>query len=272
VKWFDIKTLKDKKVFGVPVLYLALLVVVVLAYFAWKLKPFREDPVTPDDATGDDEAAQDAANADYSSLATNGTVTVSQQGSPDITTPVVVATNERWLSNGVNFLTSKGLATGGDAQEALQMYLNGDQLSYKQGQLRDAVIAQYGLPPEQISTGGTSAKPAQRNGNPPTTHTVSVPGSDDTYPRLAQLYYGKSDTAATNLIVGANRGIPIGGSLPVGTKVKIPAWTAPKWYTTTSSMTATDIAKKNGISTPQVEHLNPALGFPVPKGTRVRVG
>ena len=268
---FDIASLKAKKVLGVPVLYLMLLGAVVLMFFAWRMKSPQDDIAAGDDATDNplDDPSK-ATDADYSSLATNGTVTVTQ-GSTSTTEAITVQTNERWLSQGVNYLIAQGLAGGGQAQVALQKYLNGEQLSYSEGQLRDAVIKQYGLPPESISAGGTSSDVAKRQGNPPTVHTVKSVGSDDTYNRLAGLYYGNSGPDYANLIIGANRNIPAAGVLPVGTRVTIPVYTAPRWYTLTKSMTLAEVAKKNGTSTTALTHLNPGISTPIAKGKKVRV-
>ena len=147
-----------RKVLGVPVLYLLALGVGVLAFFAWKMKPSAPSD-TPTDSTDSEtgmaDMGGDAGTYDY--LRTNGTVTVSQGSTPDITTPVTVRTNATWRNDAINWLVGQGAANGGDAQTAIDKYLGGEQLSIPEGKLRDAAIKQFGIPPEPFENGGTQA-------------------------------------------------------------------------------------------------------------------
>lgn len=272
---FDWADLRSKKVLGVPLLYPAILFVGILVYFAWHLKSAdTTDDTSTDDGSGSGDGSADvSSDPDYSSLATNGTVTVSQPGEPDATTPVNNQTNDTWVSQGVAYLIAQGMATGGDAEQALDLYINGGQLSYDQGVLRDAVIKQYGLPPDPpTASGGTMAPIAKRQGNPPLVHTVQG-ANDNSYHELTQLYYGRQDSEAIDLLQEANPALGHeGGSWQPGTKVTIPAYHPPVYFTATSAARSLSaIAAKNGISTAVLQDLNDGVKFPVAVGKKVRV-
>lgn len=268
----DLKGLSGKKVLGVPVLYLGVLFVGVLVFFAWRMKPVTDPADAEDDASGSGDGSADVSgDPDYSALATNGTVTVVQPGQPDAVTPVGNMTNDRWIAQGVAYLIAQGTATGGDAQLALSTYVNGGQLTYTQGQYRDAVIKQYGLPPELTTPGGTDSPAAKRQGDPPTVHTVQGK-NDNGYGVLERLYYGRSDNDTFDMLQVANPKLGQGGPFAVGTKIIIPAYHSPSYYTATkTTRTLAAIASKNGTSQAAVAEYNDGMKFPVNVGTRVRV-
>jgi hypothetical protein len=264
----------SRKILGVPALYLVGLFVAILAVVAWRMKAA---PTTEGDAENTDGSTIEPPNVDavldgdYSGLATNGTVTVTQPGANAETVIVDVETNDKWIAKGVNYLVSQGVTSAGKAQIALSAYVNGDALTYDQGRLRDAVIKQYGVPPETVTPGRTGSPTAKRNGNPPTTHVV-VGGNDDTYRELAQLYYGRTDNPTIDLLQVANTSLGHAGPYAKGTRVMIPAYRVPKYFTSTKTTdTATEISAKNGISPVQLAELNDGMKFPVKPGTRVRV-
>lgn len=266
-----------KKIAGIPVLYIAGLFVVVLALVAWRMKPSEPgegDPAEEDDA----DQMGDPADADYSGFATNGTVTVQQGTDPATVSPVVVQTNETWARNAANWLVAQGLASGTAAQTATRRYIEGESLSVDQGKWIDAAVKQFGIPPEPLTAGGIT-KPSvpislpSKQGTPPTTHTVT--GNKDTsFWDLAALYYGSKHYDYVNLLEVKNIGIVPKGSgnkIPKGTKVNIPKYTAPKYYTATGTLTAQQIAAKNGTTAAIVMEFNDSLKWPVRKGTKVRV-
>jgi hypothetical protein len=84
-----------------------------------------------------------------------GTNIVAPAPAPAAGTNTTVTTNDAWLKQGVAFLGTSGV-TGGIAQSALSLYLDGNQMSYAQGVLRDKVIAQFGLPPNLGPSGPTA--------------------------------------------------------------------------------------------------------------------
>jgi hypothetical protein len=256
-----------RKLYGIPMPVIVLVGVAGAWYLAKTL-------------TGSGTAATDttAATDDTSGL-TGGDATPTEQPVMVANTPASTVTdsgttalgNDSWSHNAQAWLISAHGASIGDAQAAIENYLNGDPLSYAQGQLRDLAVKQFGLPPEGaggISSVGAYSGPATRQGTPPTTHTVKG-ASDNTYGELARLYYGRNDAASIRYLQAANRTI---ASLTVGTKVKIPAWHNPKYYKATSAhRTLTSIAGKNGVATAAILALNPGMKFPVAIGTRVRV-
>lgn len=267
----DFKALLNKKVVGVPVLYLAGAFVAILAVVAWRMKPAPEAAVTDPDA---DDTALDPALDDYAGLATNGTVTV-VQGGTSAEEESKKETNDDWERAAVAFLISEKLATAGEAQTAINKYLEGADLSYDEGRLRDAAVTKLGIPPEKMSTVGTvGLAPAQRQfNNFPGTHTVKNV-NDNTAGKLAQLYYGNSDTAHALKIAANNSGLgPLGVTYNVGTVVKIPRWENPRYYTITkTTQWPSQVAAKNGMSVEAFTFFNPGLVAPYKVGSKVRVG
>ena len=104
---------------GVPVLYLVLAAAIILGIVAWRMKPAAETAVTEDpDASGGDTDPLTGTGSDYGSLATQGTVTVVQQG----TTTEQEAkeqTNEDLEKAAVAFLIEDKKVTATDAQAAI---------------------------------------------------------------------------------------------------------------------------------------------------------
>jgi hypothetical protein len=264
----------QKKIAGVPVLYLAGAFVAILAIVAWKMKP-STPPEEPrgDESTTPGNVPTDEGDVDYSGLATNGTVTV-VQGTPATAQDAAKQTNDDWEREAVNFIVDSGLASPGVAQTAIHKYLEGSDLSYEEGQLRDAAIKKLKLPPEPLYTVGvTGTEPARRQaGTLPGAHTVKG-SNDNTAAKLATLYYGNGDAIHAATITAANtRYGPTGTTYPAGTRITIPQWYTPYNYTATKTInTATKIGAKNGLSAAQVQALNPSMKFPVSAGTKVRV-
>jgi len=143
------KTLTHKKFLGVPVLYLLGGGVIILAVYAWRAK------TTAKADTGTSDAASSEAASSAGELfpeTPSGTVMVAPY--TGATETASTETNDDWLARGVALLGAQGTSPGA-AQVALQSYLSGAQLSYVQGQQRDKVIREYGLPPYVMDAGGT---------------------------------------------------------------------------------------------------------------------
>lgn len=271
----DLKSLSSKKIAGVPVLYLAAAVVVIIAIVAWRMKPATEE-VTGDESTTTENvpsSEQDSPASDYEGMATQGTVTVVQSSTTESESSTE-QTNEDWERAAVKYLIDEKNATATDAQLAISKYLDGANMTYDEGKLRDAAVAKLGLPPERLSNVGTvSAAPAQKQFSLfPGTHTVKN-SNDNTPAKLATLYYGSGDAAHANKIVAENYKLgPVGTTYTAGTKVKIPTWVNPRYFTITqNTRNATKVAAKNGISVYSFIALNPGLVTPYKIGSRVRV-
>jgi hypothetical protein len=268
--------LAQRKVAGIPVLYLAGAFVAILAIVAWKMKPsVPDDEVTGDEGTTPDNVPTDSGDpdaADYSGLVSQGTVTVVQ--GTQTPTDAVKQTNEDWERAAITYLVDAKLASPSAAQNAIHKYLEGVNLSYDEGKLKDAAITKLKLPPEplvQVGTVGTA--PAQKQfSNFPGRHTVKGP-NDNTASKLAQLYYGNSAADRINTIAAANTKLgPASTSYSPGAVVSIPTWTTPYTMTATKYYnTASKIGSKNGLSAAQVVALNPGMVFPVKVGTKVRI-
>lgn len=154
----NVSAIARKRVLGVPVLYLAAAVVVVFAVYAYRMKSSTAVSETP---TTDEPAAPVQDTETYPELP-SGTVYAPQtpgfEPTADDDANASIASNQEWLSRGVSYLVSQGVA-GGVAQQSLQAYLSGNQLSYVQAGHRDKVIAQFGIPPEAMTTGGDAPAP-----------------------------------------------------------------------------------------------------------------
>jgi hypothetical protein len=264
--------LAQKKVAGIPVLYLAGAFVAILAIVAWKMKPsVKEDPAPDDESAAADSDPTDGAG-DYSGLATQGTVTVVQgTQQPE---EAVKATNEDWERSAVDYLVESNLATPSEAQNAINKYLAGSELTFDEGKLKDAAIRKLKLPPEPLATIGTvGTAPAQKQaGALPGKHTVK--GSNDNTPtKLAQLYYGYSTSPYVLTIAAANSKLGTAATnYTPGTVVSIPKYYPPRYHKVTSSTRwPSQVAKKNGVSYAQVTALNPSLSTPYKVGASVRV-
>jgi LysM repeat protein len=268
-----------KKVAGVPVIYLLAAGVLVLAIVAYRLR--NDSANTDPDPAATAVTTDDTADATTDSLTDGGTVptfaanpvpTYADSTSSDDNTTgnTTIDTNDQWLKKSVEYFVAQG-DSAGTVTAALQKYLNGDQLSFDEGAIRDKAVRQFGLPPDGFAQGGTSAQ-VKKVTTFPGTHTVQGT-TDNTYHKLAGLYFTDNDQwfdalQAANVSKLGNTD----GPFPVGTKVTIPAFASVRYYTTTKSTnTATEVAKKNGISSAQLNTLNDGVHSPYPVGTKLRV-
>lgn len=199
-----VKSMKDKKILGVPALYLLGGFVLILALYAWKSKkavpatvpataPVAGSPsagvAVGVDANGNPvDAAGNVVGGSAYPVMPVGTVVVAPQTTAVPGTNSSILTNDDWLKAGVSYLGTKGVSPG-TAQDALQAYLQGSQLSYAQGTLRDEVITEYGLPPTPMQSGGT----APQISTPANTPAVAPPNET-----AMQLNYNGAITDAYN--------------------------------------------------------------------------
>lgn len=214
-----------RKVGGIPVLYLALGFVVILAVIAYRMKP-TSAPADP--AAKPAEASTDtilSESSDYPPLPL-GTVSASSgasdPGSVSGVSNESITDNDEWLRRAVMFLSSQGISPG-DAQYAMALYLDGADLSYEQGQWRDKAIRELGVPPFPVNVGQTRPDIGRVQGPVPRDHVVKNQ-SEDSADELASLYYGRNDAFAVNAIRDANSGV---SNYSVGSSVHIPTLPVP---------------------------------------------
>jgi hypothetical protein len=279
--------LAAKKVLGVPVLYLAAGFVTILAILAWRMKSTPDtdtsgvdaaDSVAGADQTGENDSAAVLAgmeaDGNYSGYVTNGTVVVQPTAPPAQDATPAIADNDAWVKASAEWLVAQKKATGTDAYSALSKYVDGDNLSFDEGNLVNLAIAEKGRPPEPLGKVGTiGTAPAQKQfSNFPGTHTVKST-NDNTATKLAALYYGNSDALHTNKIAAANLALgPVSTTYNVGSRISIPAYSTPRYYTIDKSHTwPSQVASKNGLSYNQFLALNPGLIAPYKVGSKVRV-
>jgi hypothetical protein len=210
-----------KKIAGVPALYWLAGLAIVFGYLGFQSLrlPKETEAVSPAET-----AAEPAAESDTAILPDmpRGTVVVSPAPAP-APDNASISTNAEWLRRGVAQLIAAGRGPG-EAQGALSAYLDGADLSYDQGVMRDAAVRELGLPPYPASVGRTGSAPAKRQGPLPRTHVVKNV-SEDSYAELANLYYGSASSTIMSLIRGAaqNKGIVKETELDIGTEVYLPA-------------------------------------------------
>lgn len=213
-----------RKVLGVPLLYLVLGFVVILAAVAWKMKPSAGTAAAVD--TQPEHASDTILSGDPGQTLPPmplGTVTTTVSSPPTDTVPnSSITTNDQWLSRGTMFLADKGVSPG-EAQLALQTYLAGNEVTFQQGQWRDAVIRELGTPPYQQDIGPTQADVARMQGPLPRTHIVKNV-NENSASKLAGLYYNRTDTFSVQAIADANGGRT---SYNVGDSVTVPVLPKP---------------------------------------------
>lgn len=271
----------QKKVLGIPVLYLGAGFAIILAVIAWRMKPAADtttDGTNPADGTAGADGngqttGQLAGTADpYGGFDTGGTVVV--QPTPAEATPGAQPTNETWLNQAIPYVASTLKISSGTVQVGLNKYLNGSDLSYDEGRMRDAAIDKFGPPPEGTTGfGQVGTAPAQKQFSTfPGKHVVK--GINDNTPmKLAGLYYGTADWTHANFIAAHNVALgPPATTYPAGTTVAIPAYTQPKYYTVPKGITTfTQVAAKNGTTKEVLQWLNPTFTEPFPAGMKIRV-
>lgn len=229
------------------------------------------------------QSADTATPADYSSLdSVSNTGGFSAQ--PILTSTGAPDSNDSWGRRAIEWLVAnKGMGYG-NAQQLVNDYLSGNQLSIQSGQLRDAVVSALGLPPQIPSGGSTLAgSPAVKQGTPPCAHIVQ--GSNDTtWLQLAYLYYGSATAADISNLQSANGGhsepLSPGEVLQIPAKAATSSPTAPVtpstvtnygWFIADTTYTLDSIARRYQISPADIRTWNPGLSSTVRKGTPVKV-
>lgn len=283
-----LKAFMNRKILGVKVLYLALVLVVVLGFVAWKMKSAGVDAGAID-TPADETAPEDVGNDVPTTVTpTDSSLGIGSGGSsaggittdPVYTPPVVpeAPTNDTWMRQGIDWLIKQGVPSD-QATAALQAYLAGDQLSFDQGKLRERVIQQFGLPPEIPPSGGTANKPTTPKAPPKVTPQTQKPplnykttATINTYGEIAKHFYGSSADRYVDLLQAANLRLGHSGPFKVGTTVFVPAKTEPHYYTAKKGHTTlAQIAAANGTSQGVIKELNDKTHFPVKVGAKVRV-
>lgn len=266
----DLDALAKRKIAGVPLPIAGGVLAAGAAYAAWKTTRVPSDPaedVPEGDASGNAEG--DSADGGQPIFLATAPGAINGTGST-VTSANTQDTDEAWKRRAIEWLVAQGNDPS-TASRAMSKYLNGSQLSFDEGALRDAAIGQFGLPPESVPTGKTQVYkgPASKQGEPPLSHVVKGT-SDDSFGELARLYYGMAGEQNANLIEAANAGV--NGPFPVGATIRIPRYRNPKYVRATAhTRSLIDIARKNGTTPARIKELNGDREFPAKVGTRVRV-
>lgn len=260
----DFRALLNKRIAGVPVYVVVLVLAAAALYGAWKLKP------TPDETAPADESPTTADET----LPFSDTQPIFD-ATPPLSVGSVTSTNadsnDLWGRRAIEYLTGSRGHDYSSASLAIGKFLDGMNLTYDEGAMRDEAIAALGLPPEPVGAAHTGVYrgPASRQGEPPLNHIVKGK-SDDNAQELARLYYGQTSQDAIELIRSANTSLTV--PYPIGSSVHIPGFHRPKYFTATRhTRTVYQIAQKNGTTADKLYALNPGMSFPVSRGTQVRV-
>ena len=176
--------LRQRKIAGVPAIWLVAALVVGLAVFAWRLRP-APDETPADYVDGEDSSATVLSPVDLTPDLPAGTVVVAPSvAGPDLTdVGAGIVTEEDWVREGTRILA--GRSDGPDpvvGQRALQLYLEGSDLSYVQGRWASFVIRELGTPPGggPSIVGKTGAKPK------PAATVSAVKTKTNTPPKVSQ--------------------------------------------------------------------------------------
>lgn len=266
----DWSALRYRKVFGIPILYIALAIAAIAVFAAFKMRSTPDD--TEEDALEDaeDESLDFAGDLPTTGqpvfLATPSNYAISSETGGE----AVVEDNSTWSRKAVDWLIREG-ANPQQASNAIDKYLSGEPLSQAEGVLRDKAIREFGIPPEGLIRTSTSAYsgPASSQGVPPLSHTVKGK-SDNSAAELSRLYYGMSTPETLRLIKAANS--TVAEPYRVGQEITVPKFRSPKYFRSTQRVnTLPEIAAKHSKTPGQIQTLNPGIKFPVKAGTRVRV-
>lgn len=143
MSWFD--NIAKKKLAGIPVLYIALAVVLILAFFAWRMR--GNDSASIEETEIDEFAGlgqTEFMEAEVNPYVPSNTVLVQQ---PANTGVVTYESNDAWLSAAITWLIQNLNITTGVAQTAVMAYLDGRDMTMTQANYIDAVVRAIGLPP-----------------------------------------------------------------------------------------------------------------------------
>lgn len=286
----DIKSLTEKKVKGIPVIYIILVVVVIALAGAIKLKPAKSADAAGD-STDEPDTAGDLPDTSQPVFSATPTLTQPTGTAGSVSSTAMPDTDSLWSRRAIDWLRQNGYSLE-VATSAITKYIGGQPLSTTEAAARDKAVQQFGLPPETIPDTSTTVDTptpdpvvdptdlpttpnyngsASKQGVPPLNHIVKGT-SDDTFSELSQLYYGMVGNGSINLIQSYAPQYGRYQAIPVGTSVHIPRFVDPKYYVATSAThTAAAIAAKNGTTRERILGLNDTLNFPVKAGTRVRV-
>jgi hypothetical protein len=146
----------QKKIAGVPVLYLAGAAVIALAVVAWRMKPSTDAPPeeSPSDGGTDaelDENGHAVPGNPYAGYSGNGTVIVAPSPPVAEPEPDTIDTNDEWIREGAEWLVANKNVAGSAAYTALSKYVQGQSRSIAEGQWVEWVIQEKGFPPDPFT-------------------------------------------------------------------------------------------------------------------------
>ena len=255
-----IKGIISSKVGGIPVWGIA---IVALGGMVWYLN--KGTTTTPSSDTVSSDTSSDITS-DTAPISTTGDSTIASSTSEVTQT----STNADWQKSAMQLIVPLGLDRS-VVESGIAKYLAGDGLTWDENTAINAIITKIGPPPE--GTGGVSAvaknnAAAKRQGTPPVQHTVKS-SNEDSYAKLAQLYWGRSDTAAINQLREDNPSYSTATGFDIGTVIHVGKYRNPSYYVTTSKVrTLAAVAAHNGLTQPQIMALNPTLKY----GVNLKIG
>lgn len=203
----DVKAALTNKIGGIPVVVIAAVAVggVVL------LSRGRGGGTTAAAATVTDAASGDSVDsADYA--AAQQPVFVAN--TPTVTTTYSEDTNDKWLRRSLEWLIGQGVRED-FARNSLTKYLNGEDLTATEAQIKDKAVKQFSLPPTLPSSGAVLA-------TKPVYYTT---GKGDVRKKpldLARAYHPTANpTDALNQLLTLNPGLNRNAYLRPGQKIRV---------------------------------------------------
>lgn len=181
----------NKKVAGIKVLYLALVAVLILGYYAWRTTRNSQIDSATESGAEAGTPAEAAGDSVYPPLE-SGTVYVATPPAVDVTGDSEVDTNDAWGRRAVAWLMNNGY-TGTEAQGIVQRYLAGTDMTWQQGQAINRALSALGTPPDSVEIGTVAARPS---GTTSTTQPTAGTGKDTTRTVAAQNVSGISRAGA----------------------------------------------------------------------------
>lgn len=215
----------NRKVGGIKVLYFALIFALIVGWYAWRLvRNGAIDGATAEDSGGDSGGGESASTGALPNLE-SGTVYVATQ--PDYVADTDVETNDSWAAKVIKWIAGENIGTSLEAQAAVQKYLAGADLSWKQGQIIDQAIGKYGTPPTLLDVGNVAdkaiAKKVPDAPGAPAVHTIRkdsarlsvIPPNDNGAPILQYEFQWSGDATfngadRTFVAAGREATIPLG--------------------------------------------------------------
>lgn len=161
----------QKKVAGVKTAYLLLIAALIAAFVGYNIYQRNRVPADAEPVEAESKAAYPVISNAPTPVVTGGS------GSQNMSDFVGELTNDQWEVRAINAIVAAGKSSTLEAQQAIQAYLNAENLNWQQRSLVEYAASSVGLPPVPPNVGELATPPAtvQAVGTPAAV-TPSAPG------------------------------------------------------------------------------------------------